>query len=46
MYEVFPGSISQEESLTDSVHNHDNEHAVGQYNCSLWGLISYHTLAN
>ena len=25
MYEVFPGSISQEENWTDSVHNHDNE---------------------
>ena len=26
MYEVFPGSISEEENWTDSVHNHDNEH--------------------
>ena len=28
MYEVFPGSISQEEDWTDSVHNHDNEHVL------------------
>ena len=26
LYEVFPGSISEEENWTDSVHNHDNEH--------------------
>ena len=26
MYEVFPGSISEEENWTDSVHNHDDEH--------------------
>ena len=26
MYDVFPGSTSQEENWTDSVHNHDNEH--------------------
>ena len=28
MYELFPGSISQEENWTDSVHNHDNEHVL------------------
>ena len=28
MYEVFSGSISQEENWTDSVHNHDNEHVL------------------
>ena len=28
MYEVFSGSISQEENWTDSVRNHDNEHVV------------------
>ena len=26
MYDVFAGSISQEEKWTDSVHNHDHEH--------------------
>ena len=28
MYEIFSGSISQEENWTDSVHNHDNEHVL------------------
>ena len=28
MYEVFPGSIPQEENWTDSVHNHNNEHVL------------------
>ena len=28
MYEVFPGSNSQEEIWTDSVHNHNNQHVV------------------
>ena len=28
LYEVFPGSISQEENWADSVHNHDNENVL------------------
>ena len=28
MYEVLLGLISQEENWTDSVHSHDNEHAL------------------
>ena len=28
MYEVFPGTISQEENWTDSIYNHDNEHVL------------------
>ena len=28
MYEIFSGSISQEENWADSVHNHDNEHVL------------------
>ena len=33
-YEVFPGSISQEENWTDSVRSNNNEHArwLGQIN--------------
>ena len=38
MYEVFPGSIYQEENWKDSVHNHNNEQVVfGQYQCTLCG---------
>ena len=28
IYEVCPGSISQEENWTNSVHNHDNDYVV------------------
>ena len=28
MYEVFPGSISQDKNWTDSVRNYGNEHVV------------------
>ena len=28
IHNVFPGSISQEENWTDSVHNHDNEYVL------------------
>ena len=28
IYEVFPGSISQEENWTDSVHNHNNDYVL------------------
>ena len=28
VYEVLPGSNSQEKNWTDSVHNHDNEHML------------------
>ena len=35
MYEVFAGSISQEENWKDSAHNHNNEHVM------FWAISMY-----
>ena len=44
MYEVFPGSISQEGNWIDSVRNHDNEYVVDWAILMLFcGVISCHT---
>ena len=40
MYEILPGSISQEENWKDSAHNHGNEHAV------VWAMSMYFVWGN
>ena len=40
IFEVFPGSISQEENWTDSVRNYDNEHPVA------WAISMLSVLSN
>ena len=45
VYEIFPGSISQEENWTDSARNHDNELA-GAWAISMlsmWGNNLLHS---